>query len=105
MKEYKFNFNSKSQTWFLIKQNRFVTTMHPIITSSETLKCRIKTLVSYQEKQALEGLINTLQCDEREAIRIALYEAARSGSERTRGTIEKLLGVQPFQVIQREGRS
>ena len=89
MKEYKFNFNSKSQTWFLIKQNRFDTTIHPIITSRKTLKCRMKTLVSHQEKQELEGLTNTLQCDEREAIRIALYEAARRGSERTRGTLEK----------------
>ena len=89
MKEYKFNFNSKSQKWFSIKQNRFDTTMHPIITSRKTLKCRMKTLVSHQEKQELEGLVNTLQCEEREAIRIALYEAARRGSERTRGAIEK----------------
>ena len=40
-------------------------------------------------KQELQGLTNTLQCDERDAIRIALYEAARRGSERTRGTIVK----------------
>ncbi len=89
MKEYKFNFNSKSQTWFLIKQNRFDTTMHPIITSRKIFKVHNETLVSHQEKQELEGLVNTLQCDERGAIRIAVYEAARRGSERTRGTIEK----------------
>ena len=37
-----------------------------------------KTLFSAQELQMLIGLTNTLQCNQREAVRIALYEASIS---------------------------
>ncbi|MDA9700178.1 hypothetical protein N9U74_03335 [Synechococcus sp. AH-736-M02] len=37
--------------------------------------------MSTQELQMLVGLTNTLQCKEREAVRIALYEAVRSASK------------------------
>ena len=41
----------------------------------------MKTILSVQEEQQLTGLINSLQCTQREAIRIAFYEAVRRGSK------------------------
>ena len=81
LNENKYNHHSKSKEWFSIKQNRFDTTNHPIITSRRELKFRMKTILSQQEEQMLNGLTNTLQCDKREAIRIAFYEAARRGKD------------------------
>ena len=81
LNENKFNHSSKSKEWFYLKQNRFDTTKHPIITSRKELKFRMKTILSQQEEQMLKGLTNTLQCEQREAIRIAFYEAARRGKD------------------------
>ena len=44
-------------------------------------KFRLKTKLSHQEEQQLEGLINSLQCSKIEAIRISFYEALRRGKE------------------------
>ncbi|WP_157859770.1 hypothetical protein [Prochlorococcus marinus] len=44
------------------------------------------TMLSAQEEQMLEGLTNSLQCNQREAIRIALYEASRSGLKALQST-------------------
>ena len=49
--------------------------------STDKCSSALEALFSPQEMQIIEGLTNSLQCDEREAIRIALYEAARSSSE------------------------
>ena len=77
----RFTANSKSKDFFPIKQYRFDTTNHPIITSRKECKFRLKTILSVQEEQQLTGLINSLQCTQREAIRIAFYEAVRRGSK------------------------
>ena len=72
----------KTSGFFPFNQWRFITDNHPVITSKE--KCSSKTakaIFSTQELQMLDGLANMFQCDEREAIRIALYEASRSASE------------------------
>ena len=76
----KFN-TGKTKGYFPLKRWRFNTENHPVIQSKE--KCAsstAKTLFSTQEIQMLVGLTNSLQCNEREAIRIALYEASRSAS-------------------------
>ncbi len=57
---------------------RFNTVNHPVVQSVE--KCAsstAKSKFSMQELQMLLGLTNTPQCNEREAVRIALYEAAK----------------------------
>ena len=72
----------KTSGFFPFNQWRFITDNHPVITSKE--KCSSKTakaIFSTQELQMLDGLANMFQCDEREAIRIALYEASKSASE------------------------
>ena len=77
----KFN-TGKTKGYFPLKRWRFNTEEHPVIQSKQ--KCAsstAKTPFSTQELQMLVGLTNTLQCKERDAVRIALYEAVRSASE------------------------
>ena len=74
----KFN-TGKTKDYFPLKRWRFNTEKHPVIVSKD--KCAsstAKTLFSTQELQMLVGLTNTLQCNQREAVRIALYEASIS---------------------------
>ena len=73
----KFN-TGKTKDYFPLLRWRFNTDDHPVIQSAE--KCAsstAKSKFSMQELQMLVGLTNTLQCKEREAVRIALYEAAK----------------------------
>ena len=81
IKPSRFNNHTKSKEFFPIKQYRFNTTNHPIIQSRKELKYRVKTILSVQENQQLTGLVNSLQCNQRDAIRIAFYEALRRGTE------------------------
>ena len=72
----------RTKNYFPLKRWRIDTDEHPVVKSKE--KCAsstAKTLFSIQELQMLVGLTNTLQCNEREAVRIALYEASRSGEK------------------------
>lgn len=73
----KFN-TGKTKDYFPLLRWRFNTVNHPVIQSAE--KCASSTArakFSMQELQMLVGLTNTLQCNEREAVRIALYEATK----------------------------
>jgi len=81
MPRTKFNINSKTKDFFFIRKYLVDTSKHPIIQSRKTCKFRLKTLISQQEENMLIGLTNTLQCNRREAIRIAFYEACRRGSK------------------------
>ena len=77
----KFN-TGRTKNYFPLKRWRINTDEHPVVKSKE--KCAsstAKTLYSIQELQMLVGLTNTLQCNEREAVRIALYEASRNGEK------------------------
>ena len=68
--------------YFPLKRWRFNTEQHPVIKSKDRCaSSTAKTLFSTQEQQILVGLTNTLQCNEREAVRIALYEASRSAEK------------------------
>tara|TARA_Y100001933_G_C18931237_1_gene535396 strand:+ start:60 stop:1226 length:1167 start_codon:yes stop_codon:yes gene_type:complete len=76
-KYQKFN-TGKTKDYFPLLRWRFNTVNHPVIQSSERCaSSTAKSKFSIQELQMLVGLTNTLQCNEREAVRIALYEAAR----------------------------
>ena len=81
MTKNKFNTNTKTKGFFPFPKYLFKTENHPIRLSTDKCSSAIEALFSPQEMQMLEGLTNSLQCDEREAIRIALYEASRSSSE------------------------
>ncbi len=77
----KFN-TGKTKNYFPINKWRCDSSNHPIIKSTE--KCASSTpkaVFSQQELQMLHGLSNTLQCSERDAMRIALYETARSAAK------------------------
>lgn len=77
----KFN-TGRTKGYFPLKRWRFDTKKHPVIQSKQRCaSSTAKTLFSTQELQMLVGLTNTLQCNEREAVRIALYEASRSAEE------------------------
>ena len=77
----KFN-TGRTKGYFPLKRWRFNTGQHPVIKSKDRCaSSTAKTLFSTQEQQMLVGLTNTLQCNEREAVRIALYEASRSAQK------------------------
>ncbi|MDC3009088.1 hypothetical protein OA002_02990 [bacterium] len=74
----KFN-TGRTKGYFPLKRWRFNTEQHPVIKSKDRCaSSTAKTLLSTQEQQMLVGLTNTLQCNEREAVRIALHEASGS---------------------------
>ena len=77
----KYNLHTKSKDFFPIRQYRFDSSNHPIIKSRKECRFRIKTILSKQEEQMLDGLTNTLQCNRKDALRITFYEAARRGSK------------------------
>ncbi len=65
--------------YFCIKQFRFNTEKHPINQSRERCAASLKAVVSHQETQIIEGLSNTLECNERQALRICIYEFISAG--------------------------
>jgi hypothetical protein len=73
-KNQKFNTTSKSKGFFPIQLHRFNTDKHPIRKSAARCSAKLKANVSQQEELMAGSLPSVLQCPEREAIRIALYE-------------------------------
>ena len=65
--------------WWKIKKFVFNTSNHPVILSQEKCSYKVESLLSHQEHQTLLGLINSLQCNQRDALRIAIYELDKSG--------------------------
>ena len=62
-------------------KNRYRTEKHPVIISKVKCSSKVETILSFQEKQMLEGLANTVQTSQRDAIRIALYELSKTPPE------------------------
>jgi len=73
--------NTPPLGYFPIKQFRFRTEKHPVITSNDRCSSSIKALWSQQELLMIAGLANSFKCSEREAIRIAIFEAATADKE------------------------
>ena len=73
-KNRRFVSDHRISAYWHFPQDRFDTSKHPIITNTDKPRFKLACLISHQENQRLNGLINTLQVEEREAIRIALYE-------------------------------
>ena len=62
-------------------KNRYKTEKHPVIISKVKCSSKVETILSFQEKQMLEGLVNAVQTSQRDAIRIALYELSKTSPE------------------------
>ena len=62
-------------------KNRYRTEKHPVIISKVKCSSKVETILSFQEKQMLEGLVNAVQTSQRDAIRIALYELSKTSLE------------------------
>ena len=62
-------------------KNRYRTEKHPVIISKVKCSSKVETILSFQEKQMLEGLVNAVQTSQRDAIRIALYELSKTSPE------------------------
>jgi hypothetical protein len=73
-KDRRFVSDHRISAYWHFPQDRFDTSKHPIITNVDKPRFKLACLISHQENQRLNGLINTLQVEEREAIRIALFE-------------------------------
>ena len=72
----KFNKTTNALSNWPFKQIRKDVTKHPIIQSKESCSNRLGAMWSQQEELIVKGISNSLQCQPREAIRIALYEAS-----------------------------
>ena len=67
--------------WWKFTKNRYNTEKHPAIISKVKCSSKVETILSFQEKQMLEGLVNAVQTSQRDAIRIALYELHKTPLE------------------------
>lgn len=72
----KFNKSTSALSNWPFKARRKDATQHPIIQSNEPCSNRLGSMWSQQEELIVKGISNHLQCEPREAIRIALYEAS-----------------------------
>ncbi len=61
---------------------------HPIHNSSAKCSYRISSMWSQQEELMVKGLSNRLQCEAREAIRIAIYEACKVEADKLQSLLE-----------------
>lgn len=74
---HKYNDSKNTKGWFPFAKYLFITDKHPIRQSEEKCSSSVKALLSQQEEQQVLGLTNTLQCSERDALRIAVYEVTK----------------------------
>ena len=73
----KFNTSTKTKDWFPYPKFLFATDNHPIRQSQDKCSSSIEALFSQQELEQINGITNSLQCETRDAIRIALYETCK----------------------------
>lgn len=85
----KFNTSKKTKEWFPFAKYLFITDNHPIRQSQDKCSSSIETIFSQQELEQINGITNSLQCDTREAIRIALFEVIKEAHAAYEKTYEK----------------
>ena len=73
----RFNNSTKTKNWFPYAKYLFITDKHPVRQSAEKCSSSIEALFCQQEIEQIHGITNSLQCETRDAIRIALFEAAK----------------------------
>ena len=88
-KKNKFNTSSNTKEWFPFAKHLFVTDNHPIRKSTEKCSSSIESLFSQQEIEQINGITNSLQCEMRDAVRIALFEVAKELQAAKASTYEK----------------
>lgn len=77
-KRKKYNTSTKTKDWFPFPKYLFDTTKHPIILSTSKCSSSIEAIFCQQEIEQINGITNSLQCEIRDAVRIALFEVAKS---------------------------
>ena len=85
----KFNTSKKTKEWFPFAKYLFITDNHPIRQSQDKCSSSIEAIFSQQELEQINGITNALQCDTREAIRIALFEVIKEAHAAYEKTYEK----------------
>ena len=70
----KFNKGTKTSSYFFITDHLYDCSTHPLVKSTASCRSKLSTLLSYQETQILDALVEALQVDRQMAVRIALYE-------------------------------
>ena len=85
----KFNTSKNTKEWFPFAKYLFITDNHPIRQSQDKCSSSIEAIFSQQELEQINGITNSLQCDIREAIRIALFEVIKEAHAAYEKTYEK----------------
>ena len=85
----KFNTSKNTQGWFPFAKYLFVTDNHPIRLSPDKCSSSIEALFCQQELEQINGITNSLQCETRDAIRIALYETCKNAQSAYEKSYEK----------------
>ena len=73
----KYNTTTKTKEWFPFPKYLFETARHPILLSKAKCSSSIEALFCQQELEQINGITNSLQCEQRDAVRIALFEAIK----------------------------
>ena len=84
----KYNSSSKSAEWFPYKKRIFNSNNHPVIQSKEKCSYKTEALLSFQERQMFDGVISSLQCNERDALRISIHTLSQQVTPTTIQTVE-----------------
>ena len=77
----KFNTSKNTKEWFSFAKHLFITDNHAIRQSQDQCNSSTEAIFSQQELKQINGITNSLQCDTREAIRIALFEIIKEAHE------------------------
>jgi hypothetical protein len=85
----KYNTSRKTNSWFPFAKHLFFTDNHPIRLSQDKCSSSIEALFCQQELEQINGIANSLQCETRDAIRIALYETIINAQEAHEKSYEK----------------
>ena len=85
----KYNTSTKTRDWFPFPKYLFETAKHPILLSTEKCSSSIEALFCQQELEQINGITNSLQCSQRDAVRIALFEAIRAAEAAHEESYEK----------------
>jgi len=85
----RFNTSRNTKNWFPFAKYLFVTENHPVRVTKVKCSSSIEALFSQQELLQIEGITNSLQCETREAVRIALFECIKDAQAAYEKTFTK----------------
>jgi len=85
----KYNSTSKSKEWFPFKKRQFNCWESPILHSTNKCSYKAEALLSFQERQMLNSIVNSLQTDKRDSIRISINELHRRSCKTSIEQIER----------------